>query len=197
MSLKFGDNEILVYHLKKGDELAYVYLVETYSKILFSYALCLTNNKAMAKDIIQDVFYQVWKSRKKLNSRYSLKGYLFKITYNNYINQYHKNRAMNLLEHNYMDTLNEVISDDNADLLERKIAIVREGITNLPSKCKKVFLLSKDDGLTNNEIAEYLNISIKTVEGHLTKAYQLLRKNVGKKLEKILFLLFNQNCYKY
>jgi RNA polymerase sigma-70 factor (ECF subfamily) len=51
-------------------------------------------------------------------------------------------------------------------------------------------LLSKQDGLTNIEIAEFLNVSIKSVEAHITKAFSILRKTVGEKVNTVLFLLF-------
>ena len=66
----------------------------------------------------------------------------------------------------------------------------KKEIENLPPKCKQTFLLSKQDGLTNIEIAEYLNVSIKSVEAHITKAFSILRKNVGDRTNGILFLLF-------
>jgi RNA polymerase sigma-70 factor (ECF subfamily) len=56
--------------------------------------------------------------------------------------------------------------------------LLNESISNLPKKCKEVFILSKKDGLTNIEIAEYLNISIKTVESHITQAFKLLKKSI-------------------
>lgn len=90
----------------------------------------------------------------------------------------------------YIEGLDEAIDENNSELINKKIAFINEGISILPPKCKETFLLSKKEGLTNIEIAEYLNLSIKTVEGHLTKAYHLLKKNVGTKLNKILFLLF-------
>ena len=82
-----------------------------------------------------------------------------------------------------------MVDDSNDTLLERKIAIITKGITRLPPKCKETFLLSKKDGLTNIEIAEYMNISIKTVEGHLTKAYNLLRNSISDQLKGLFFLL--------
>ncbi len=66
-------------------------------------------------------------------------------------------------------------------------------IQNLPPKCKQTFLLSKQEGLTNVEIAEYLNVSIKSVEAHITKVFSILRKSIGDKMHGILFLLFGVN----
>ena len=190
MSLKFKNLHVLMSHLKKGDEKAYVYLINTHHKMLLNYAASLTNDLDMAKDIVQDVFLDIWKSRKHLPNMQSLKNYMLKITYHKFINQYHKHRAISSLERAYMETLNQTFEDNNTELLDRKIALVAEGISNLPKKCKEAFVLSKKEGLTNLEIAEYMNVSTKTVEGHLTKAYNLLRERVGTKIKHLLFLLF-------
>ena len=65
-------------------------------------------------------------------------------------------------------------------------------INNLPPKCQKVFILSKKEGLTNIEISEHLNISIKTVEAQITKAFGILRERLGKKYDMLLFIFFGR-----
>lgn len=193
MPSKFENSSVLISSLKRGDEEAYRYLVKTYYKLLFNYAISLTNDRAMAQDVIQEVFMNIWRDRKKLHESFNLKNYIYKITYNKFINQYHKKRAISSIERAYMEALNESVDDNNTEILEQKIALVTKGISKLPTKCKETFLLSKKEGLTNIEIAEYLNISIKTVEGHLTKAYSLLRERVGEQLKNILFLMFGSS----
>ena len=190
MLSKFENSSVLISSLKRGEEEAFIYLVKSYNKLLFNYAISLTNDRAMAQDIVQEVFMNIWRDRKKLHESYNLNNYIYKITYNKFINQYHKKRAISSIERAYMEALNESVADNNVDLLERKIALVTEGISKLPTKCKETFLLSKKEGLTNIEIAEYLNISIKTVEGHLTKAHSLLREQVGGQLKNVFFLMF-------
>ncbi|CAN0596932.1 unnamed protein product, partial [Laminaria digitata] len=64
-------------------------------------------------------------------------------------------------------------------------------VQNLPPKCREVFILSRKDGLTNVEISDYLNISIKTVEAQITKAFSVLRNKLGDKYDTILFLVFD------
>ncbi|WP_242206295.1 RNA polymerase sigma factor [Aestuariivivens insulae] len=192
MSSKFENPSVLISHLKRGNEEAYKYLMTTYHRLLFNYAISLTNDRAMAQDVVQEVFLNIWRDRKKLHESYALKNYIFKMTYNKFINQYHKNRAISSIERAYMEALDESIDDNNTELLERKLALITEGISNLPAKCKETFLLSKKEGLTNIEIAAYLNVSTKTVEGHLTKAYSLLRERVGHKIKHLLFLLFGK-----
>lgn len=187
----YENPEKFIDHLKNGDENAYAYLVKTYHKPLFVYVLSLNNDRALAEDIVQTVFLRMWEYRKRLNMDYSIKSFLYKSAYNEFINQYHKSRrTLSTLEKVYAEALDAVVDDGNRELLEQKIALVTRGIESLPPKCKETFLLSKKEGLTNIEIAEYLNISIKTVEGQLTKAYALLREGVGSQLKGILFLVF-------
>ena len=76
--------------------------------------------------------------------------------------------------------------------MSKKLAIIEKEIQNLPKKCHEVFLLSKKEGLTNNEIAEHLGISLKTVEGHLTKALKTLKEKVIEKIQ-LLFMIFKHS----
>lgn len=190
MSSKFENESVLISHLMDGDEQAYVYLVKTYHSPLSNYTFSLTKDRDMAQDIIQELFLYIWKKRKKLGTVYSLKNYLYKVAYHQFVNEYRKMQALTALEHSYIKAIDEAIDDSNAELLKRKITIVTEGISALPKRCKETFLLSKKEGLTNIEIAEYLNISVKTVEGHISKAFHLLRARVRESLNEVLFLLF-------
>ncbi|MEO9513603.1 MAG: sigma-70 family RNA polymerase sigma factor [Flavobacteriaceae bacterium] len=196
MSKLFGNNSKLVKELKIGNEDAYTYLVTFYNKSLFAYTMSLTNDEANAKDIVQNVFLKTWEFRKKLRPEHSIKSFLYKTTYNEFINQYHKHRKISVLERAYMEALNEMIEEKNSELFEHKIGLITEGISNLPRKCKQTFLLSKREGLTNIEIAEYLDISVRTVEWQLNKAYNLLRTRLGNKIKSVLFLLFGKNSRK-
>jgi RNA polymerase sigma-70 factor (ECF subfamily) len=190
--MMFKDPVILIEQLIKGNEKAFTYLVNTYHKKLFVYALSLTNDHAMSQDIIQDVFFKTWEFRKKLNTDYSINGFLYKTVYNEFINLYHRNHSIMLLEKAYIESLNEIIEKTNTSDLEKKIALINEELENLPKKCKQIFLLSKKEGLTNIEIAEYLNVSVKSVEGHITRAYTILRKKISAKINSFLFLFFEK-----
>ena len=190
MDNTFENNIYLIKQLIEGNEKAYIHLVNFHHKALFVYALSLTNDPDMSKDIVQNVFIRTWEFRRNLKKEYTLKGFLYKCTYNEFINLYHRKKSLMNLEKIYVETLNETIDDKNEDLLNKKIKLVSEEIENLPKKCKETFLLSKKEGLTNMEIAEYLNISIKTVEAHITKSYSILKKSVQNKLKLFLFFMF-------
>lgn len=182
----------LLEKLIEGDEEAYLLLVETYYRKLLVYAYSLTNDYAVSQDIVQNVFLRIWELRKNLNIKKSLKGFLYRSVYNEFVDGLRKDQSSSALNQVYWDALNAAALDDgNTKLVEHKIASIKKEVEKLPAKCKQVFLLSKQEGLTNLEIAEHLNISIKSVEGHITNAYTIIRKNTQAKVKTSnLVLLF-------
>lgn len=193
----FNTTSKLIALLKKGDENAYAFLVETYNHKLCLYANSLMNDIPLSEDIVQNVFIKVWEGRHNLKPDFSIKSYLYKSVYNACISQYKKNQSVTALEKKYIEGLEHIIEDKDEDALEKLIGLVKEAIQELPPKCKEVFLLSKKEGLTNIEISEHLNLSKNTIERHINMAFSRIRKNVGNKTDTILFLLFGfQNNFK-
>ena len=174
----YKENANLILRLKKGDAKAYSFLVNCYNHQLCVYANSLVNEKALAEDIVQNVFIKTWEKRKFLNQNFSIKGFLFKSVYNEYIDQYRKNKSVTILEKKYIEALDAIVEEDY-NVLEKLYLLVQKEVQNLPPKCKNIFLLSKQEGLSNIEISEHLNISIKTVEAHITKAFSLIREKVN------------------
>lgn len=168
----------LVLLLKEGDDMAYTYLVNLYSRKLFAYAVSLSGDYSLAKDIVQEVFLKTFEHRDKLNPNYSINGFLYRSTYNQFINTYHKNKSLLKVHDDYVKYLNQIIEDDNNSDFDQRILKITKCIEKLPKKCKEIFLLSKRDGLTNQEISEILKISIKTVESQITIAFKQLRKQI-------------------
>lgn len=191
--MKFENQPFLVKSLISGDPKAYDYLMERYYQNLCSYAYNLIHDHSKAEDIVQNVFVEIWVKRKNINPKFSMKSYLYKSVYNGFIDQYRKNKPVVFLEKKYLEALEQVI-ETNREELEEKIGVMNKEIDKLPEKCKQILLLNKNEGLTHNEIAEYLGISIKTVEGHITRAFKILSKKLGGRIDTVLFLLFD---YKY
>lgn len=189
METNFQDEFIFISHLKKGDERAYVYLVDQFSHRLCTYADSLINNPVIAKDIVQQVFITVWERRNRLNADFSFSSFLHKCVYNEFIDHYRKKQAVTILEKKYIDALSNIV-EEKESLFEKQITLVKKEIQNLPPKCKQVFLLSKQEGLTNMEIAEYLSLSTKSVEGHITKAFSILRNKMKGDMKGYFFLIF-------
>ncbi|HTG67182.1 MAG TPA: RNA polymerase sigma-70 factor [Flavobacterium sp.] len=173
-----------------GDPKAYTYLVNTYHHKLCVYAYSFTHDHNLAEDIVQNVFMRIWNKRKNLKDEFAITSFLYKSVYNEFIDQYRSQKTVYPLEKKYIDALNTIVENEDDHSLERIIKLVKQEIQNLPPKCKEIFLLSKEEGLTNIEIAEYKNVSIKSVEAHITKAYTILRNSLGENTNVYLFLLF-------
>ena len=190
MKMDYINDIAFIKGLKNGDSRAYTHLVETYHQRLCSYAFGLLGDSDLSEDIVQNVFIKIWKKRKKLKEDVDLKNYLYKSVYNGFLDYYRRNRPVFSLEKTHIDTLVVYVQEDLDNSMERLISQVNMEIKNLPPKCKQSFLLSKQEGLTNIEIAEHLNISTKTVEGHITKAFSILRKTLDAKMNGVFLLLF-------
>ncbi len=185
-----GDSSLLARQLISGNSKAYDFLMESYYKKLCAYAYTLTKDHANAEDIVQTVFVEIWINRGKINPDLSIKSYMYRSVYNGFIDQYRKKKPVTYLEKKYLEAIDLVIESEKEDV-DELIKIVNSEIEKLPSKCKKIFLLNKKEGLTHIEISEYLDISIKTVEGHMTRAFKILGEKLGVKVKHILFLLFD------
>lgn len=188
----YNDNNVLIDALKNGDEKAYAYLIDTYHHKLCVYANSLVKNIYSAEDIVQNVFIKVWEQRTRLKSDHALKSFLYKLVYNEFIDLYRKNQSLFSLEKSYYDALNSIVFEDDSESFQRVLNVVNKEIQNLPPKCKEVFILSKKEGLTNIEIAEHLDVSVKTVEAQITKAFSILRTSLEEKVKNVLFLLFGK-----
>jgi RNA polymerase sigma factor (sigma-70 family) len=166
--LDFNNNFFLAGQLKLGNSKAYDFLMDSFYQKLCGYAYSLSHDHAAAEDIVQNVFVAIWSNKKNINPLFSMKSYLYKSVYNEFINQYRKNKPVFFLEKKYLESIDVVVesSDENLDKL---LKLLDKEIHKLPLKCKQIFLLNKKEGLTHIEISEYLNISVKTIEGHFTR----------------------------
>ena len=170
-------NKKLIKGLKKNDPSAWRQAVEKFSDSLYAFALSKCSDHEMASEIVQQVFVKTFENKDKLNPNYSLKSFLFKSTYNKFIDLYRKKKSMSALHEQYYFLLEQLTSDNENDLSD-KLKMMNLKIESLPSRTKEIFCLSKQSGLSNVEISEILDISLKTVEGHITKAFKLLRNDL-------------------
>lgn len=183
MSNKNKNINLLNLSLKKGDSRAYQTIFNKYYPRLFSYINTYTKNESSTKDILQETFIKLWNNRENIDVDSSISAYLYKIAYNIFIDTYRKNkRQQNLLDSLAYEAVNDSIESEENDSTTKKIQIVKKSIEELPPRCQEVFKLSKYEGLKYVEIAEALNISIKTVEAQMGKAFSYIRKQVANDL---------------
>lgn len=197
MKKSFSNSKKLIKHLKRGHKDAYTYLVETYYDRLCDYAGNLSKDPFIAEDIVQNVLIRTWEQRDRLKAAFSIKSFLYRSVYNEFIDQYRKDLAVTALEKKYVEGLDAFFETEEDSNTGRLIALVKREIEHLPPKCKEIFLLSKQEGLTYTEIAEYQKVSIKTVESHMKKAFFTIREKLGDKMDTILFLLFGRSAFSW
>ncbi|MEP5341415.1 MAG: RNA polymerase sigma-70 factor [Algibacter sp.] len=194
MNIDFSNNKTLIEHLRKGHEDAFAYLMDTHHKKLCVYAKSLCRDIYIAEDIVQNIFLSVWEKRQKLKDIYSIQSYLYQSVYNEFINQHRKKATLITLEKAYIKTLNTILEEEeDTSELSKLITLVKQEIQELPPKCKEIFIMGKQEGLTYAEIAEHLNISFRTVENQMSKAFAIIREKAGDKMNTVLFLLFGIN----
>ncbi|WP_223551869.1 RNA polymerase sigma factor [Aestuariivivens sp. NBU2969] len=193
--MDLSDTIILKNELQKGNHKALVFLMDKYHHSLCLYAYSLSNDYEGAKDIVQDVFVKLWEDREKVQSVKSMRSFLNRAVYNGFIDQWRKNKRMLSIEAKHFKALEELVEDERYDLT-KQIELVNQAIESLPPKCKETFVLSRKEGLTNIEISEFMDVSIRTVETQINKAFKILRKTLKTKIEPILFLLLGLDSNK-
>ncbi|MGQ8338602.1 RNA polymerase sigma factor [Sunxiuqinia sp. A32] len=185
-----SQEKIILKELKQGNEEAYKQLFEHYYESLVLYCQNLSGNRSQAEDIVQETFIKIWNNRNALDITTSIRSYLYRSVYNNFIKEYTKKvKAEKILLDVKRETLNNLIELDR-EIYDRKIKLIENAIEELPRKCKKVFLMSKVDGYKYKEIAKLLSISEKAVEKHISRAIARIKENLKVKSNLLLFSHF-------
>jgi len=185
------DEAKLITALQKGDIFAFNQLYKKYSQKVYNFTHKHIEQEADIEDLIQEVFITIWNRREDINEQQSFNGYLFTITLNSIRKYYRKKIKNRQLAENWLITAGKV-SDITLDTVEyRNISeIAQKIIDKLPPKRKEVFILSREKGLRNDEIADMMKISKKTVENHLNLALKELRSQLVREAFTLI-LFFN------
>jgi RNA polymerase sigma-70 factor (ECF subfamily) len=156
---------------KNKDELAYLFNTE-YDNILLV-ALRILNNNQEAEDVVQDCFIKLWENRGEISIDGSKSSYLKKMVRNRCIDIIRAQKESVELNEDTTLLNEEEEPDDDAS----KIELVNKTINNLPEKCRQIFVLSKFEKMTYQEISKKLEISPKTVENQISIALKKIRKS--------------------
>lgn len=164
--------------MAQGDEMAFTEIYHQYWKLLFSVAANKLDNLAEAEEVVQEVFADLWKRRDQINIRQSLKSYLaaavkFQV-YNLLDKRYRQRHHEQLLQQDHF-TISHVEEQYDLKALQEQL---QQTTARLPERCRLVYEMSREDGLSNKEIAQSLDISEKTVENQMTKALKHLRTSL-------------------
>jgi RNA polymerase sigma-70 factor (ECF subfamily) len=180
------EEKILVSLMKAGNSFAFEKLYFSYSKKLYNFAFNILKSKEDAEGIVQNVFTKIWETRSEINNDMSFGGYIFRIAKNMMLNQLRK-RIIEKEYINYLHTRPEDTSlpvEQVVNFMELNLEIERI-INELPEKRRKIFKLSRDEGLTYKEIAEILNISVNTVNTQISKSLECIRDHLAIKFYSV------------
>jgi len=174
-----------------GDEVAFSIIFYHYTTRIHPLILKITRSKEVTEEIIQDVFVSLWKCREKLKEIDNCSAYIFTIatnkTYNYLKLEARKEKHLNELAQVEKDFTNNTL--ETIDMHETR-EFFSQLIRQLPPKKKLIYKLTREEGLTHNQIAQRLNISKNTVKNHLVETLKFFRENLQKS-EAVFLLLIN------
>lgn len=175
-----SDDKPLVSRLKRGDKKAFEEIFRKYREKVYYFAIRYYNIPEDAKNVVQDVFIKLWEERSNIKEELSLNNYIYTITKNHLFNVQRKKINEKAYRKYIIDHLVQVPNLENeliyADLKEK----IDQVIEILPPQRKKVFLMVNVEGLSNREVADIMNLSIRTIEVHKSLALQTIRKALKK-----------------
>ncbi len=192
----FNIDTVLINRLREGDTLALTELYNTYWQLLFISAYNIIKDKELCEDIIQDIFMNIWHNREKLEINISLKSYLYACARYQVFNQFRKNKDKIHVEFfNDLDKRFQYATPETEMMHDELVQQISTIVETLPEKCQLVYKLSREEQLTHKEIALRLNISVKTVENHITKALQTIRLSMGSAASIAMVLWISKDLF--
>ena len=194
--MKLENNEIC--RIVDGDEIAFNRFMEHYSSRLYHYTFALLGQKESAEEIVSDVFFEVWKNRKSLAEIGNMNAWIQTITYRKAISFLRKETGKYELSFDDIeDFIFEPVQSPAEEMISKEeMAKINDAIQQLPPKCKHVFFLAKIDGLPYKDIADMLNISVKTINNHIAFALDEIAKRLNLKSRNSTFILFTRKMKK-
>lgn len=191
-------NLTLAERLINGEELAFKEAFYQFYPGLLKFAESYLHDSYLAENMVQDAFIILWEKRKNLDIQSNVKAFLVTVIKNKSINQIEKSKNRLIID----NTINQMAvreADLNISTLrslnpeelftEEIMRIVEKAIQDLPEQTREVFKMSRYQGLSNQDIANKLDITAKGVEYHISRSLKILRTKLSDYLHLLFFLL--------
>ncbi len=194
------DEKYLFERISKGDEAAFKVIYNRYVPRLYYFVYEYIPHHDLVENIVQDALMVLWDKRSKLEENTNIGAYLFTVAKNNSLYKLRDQRYRLKLFESDIDEPELRANLDALSVLDTSLItmteiekIIEDTLNQLPPQCKTVFTLSRFEEKKNKEIAEELRISVKAVEGHISKALKLFRNSLKDYLPIMAFLWINSN----
>lgn len=169
------DEKSLLIEVAEGDELAFRKLFDLYKERFYAVALKMTRSDAVAEDIVQDVFMNIWNKREGLVNVDNPSSYFFTAVYRRIYHHYRKIALEKKLLQTAPVVKESVNTTDEMVLAHESKKLISQAISKLRPQQQLVFKLTKQEGLSREDIAQQLKISPNTVKNHLADALKFIR----------------------
>lgn len=184
------DEKELQAQLAQGSEEAFRTIFNRYRGKLYHYILKIAGSGEAAEDAVHDVFLKLWTRREQLAGIDNLNAYLYRMAHNHAVTGFRRmaKETLVLAELRQESVPALALADP---LTQKEIrAFIDEAVAKLSPRQKKIFLLSRYDGLKHKEIAGELGLSIHTVRSHLQEAVKALREEIGRAYGPLAVAIF-------
>lgn len=190
----YNEHELLS-RIAGGDTTAFRKLFDHYRPKLYSYLLRISASAEVAEDCVHDVFLKLWCSRNKLANIQNFNAYLYRMAHNHALNSLRKMAVETLIVAELAGPVPPSADDPGMALHNKEVRqFIRQVVSKLTPRQREVFLLSRESGLKQAEIAERLGMKVATVKAHLTDALNFLRNEISARYGSyaiVLFILFD------
>lgn len=172
------------FSVEEHNEKVLRYLFDTYFTRLCQFMYTYWDNKQEIEEEVMDIFVHLWQHPEKIKPDLSIKAYLFQAA---------RNKCLNLLRNKPeilpLEELKEEGTPDEPTFLEVQELdeLIQRAILAIPLNSREIFLKSRNDNLTNQQIADEMQISLKTVEKHITRSLKIIKEILG---DQYIFLIF-------
>jgi len=174
-TVQLNSDPDLLLKVSQGDETAFAQLFHIYQPRLDAFVMQLTGSRPLSEEIVQEIFIRIWEKREKLNHVEHFHPYLYAIA-RNYSLSFLKKLGRELARKQAWEASMANIQGQEDDATIKDChRIIDQAISELPAQRQKVYLLSRDEGLRQAEIAERMAISLETVKKHMVLALRSIR----------------------
>ena len=187
-TVRYHDDELFPL-ISQSNTAAFHQLFQTHFQTIYATALAYTKVPQQAEDIVQAVFLKVWEKRAQLNAIVNTKDWLFIAARNEIMNAFRKQTV----HRNYVQHIKELFQEEQKSpedllILRQKDELLQEGVNRLSARQKEVYLLSREKGLSYEEIAVETGISKNTVREHISMSLKILRQFIAAHKDELMLL---------